>query len=740
LALAATIVPRFGRFFLAFPRPGILARTVALRSGRGLARLRVCRDNDPRAAAGAREEAMTARLGVDVGGTFTDVALWDETTRRLAVFKLPSVPSDPAAGILAGIKGITEREGLSPAALGFVAHGTTVATNALLERKGARTAVLTTRGFRDLLEIARQKRPDLYDLQADKPVPLVPRDRRLEVRERLLADGTVLEKLRPEEMADVLAALARAEPEALAVCFLYSFRDATHERQAGALVRERLPHCYLSLSSEVSPEFREYERLSTTVLNAYLGPLISRYLERFGDDVHRLGVPRAPYINQSNGGIISVATAARHPVRTLLSGPSAGVMGAAWVAGQAGFPSLITFDMGGTSTDVARVERGEPVLAGERAIDGHPVRIPTLEIESVGAGGGSIARVDSGGALKVGPESAGAHPGPACYDRGGTRPTVTDANVVLGRLSPAHLLDGQMPLRAERARRAIQDLAAELGLSIVDAARGILSVVQANMLGAIRVVSVRKGYDPRAYTMVAFGGAGPLHAATLARDLGIRQVLVPAAPGILCALGLLVEPLRFDLARTRIEPLDALTESDIEAIFAEMVGEATAWLERESVPSGRRQLVRAYDMRYLGQNFELTVTEPPGPASAGALRRAFLREHERVYGYAALDEPIQVVAFRLTALGSPDELLLPILPAAPQGESGAARAGERPVYFDEAGDFVATPIYRRERLRAGHRLRGPAVIEQMDSTTIILPDQAALVDERANLLIDTEGA
>ncbi len=678
---------------------------------------------------------MPARLGVDVGGTFTDVALWDEANQRLSVFKLATVPHAPAEGILAGIRTITERAEIAPSALSFVAHGTTVATNALLEGKGARTALITTRGFRDLLEIARQKRPHLYDLQADKTAPLVPRDLRLEVRERLLADGTVLDELKVEEAHETLATLRGVDPEAIAVCFLYSFLDATHERQVAALIRERLPTCYVSLSSEVSPEFREYERLSTTVLNAYLGPVISRYVGHFRDDMRRLGIAKAPYINQSNGGIISVSTAVRHPVRTLLSGPSAGVMGAAWVGGQAGYPSLITFDMGGTSTDVARVEGGQPILTHERTINAQPVRIPTLEIESVGAGGGSIAWVDSGGALKVGPESAGAHPGPACYGRGSRRPTVTDANVMLGRLNATHLLDGRMPLRADLATRAIEELAAQLALSPLDTARGILSVVQTNMLGAIRVVSVRKGYDPRTYTMVAFGGAGPLHAGALARDLGIRHVLIPAAPGIVCALGLLVEPLRLDLVRTRVSLLDTLTLNDLEAPFGEMDREANDWLELESVPPARRRRRRAFDMRYLGQNFELTVPEPPGPLQLEALRSAFWGEHERVYGYAASDEPVQVVAFRLTAFGEVDGVTLPTMLEATRPEPDAACIGQRPVYFDERGGFVPTAVYRRERLASGHRIIGPAVVEQMDSTTLILPGQEARVDRRANLVI-----
>jgi len=684
--------------------------------------------------------AAAVRLGVDVGGTFTDIALWDEARQRLTVLKLPTVPADPAEGILAGIRAITARDGVPPAALGFVAHGTTVATNALLEKKGARTALLTTRGFRDLLEIARQKRPDLYDLQIDKPPALVPREWRFEATERLLADGSVHEKLREADVTATVEALRAANGgvEALAICFLYAFLDPAHERRAAELVQAHLPGVYVALSSDVSPEFREYERLSTTVLNAYLGPLIGRYVRRFADRVQALGVGAPPYINQSNGGIISVAEAAARPVRTLLSGPAAGVMGAAWVAGQAGVPSIITFDMGGTSTDVARVEGGVPRIAAERTIDGYPVRIPALEIESVGAGGGSLAWVDSGGALKVGPQSAGAVPGPACYGRGGERPTVTDANVVLGRLSATHLLDGEMPLSPALAERAIAGLARELGLDSLQAARGVVSVVQANMLAAIRLVSVRKGYDPRGATMVAFGGAGPLHAAALARDLGVARVLVPPAPGILCALGLLVEPLRLDLVRTRVEPLESLGVAELAAVFAALEQEAQAWLDREAVPVERRRVARALDMRYVGQNFELLVEVPAEfwRGERDALRRAFLREHARVYGHSAEDDAIQIVSYRLTAVGEPAALTLPALPPAPSASPDAARAGDRPVYFDEAGGFVATPVYRRERLLAGHRLEGPAIVEQMDSTTVILPGQRGTIDARANILIE----
>ena len=684
---------------------------------------------------------MNRAIGVDVGGTFTDLALWDGERGALAVFKLPSVPHDPALGILDGIRALIAREGVPPDQLTFVAHGTTVATNALLEGKGARTGLVTTRGFRDLLEIARQKRPHLYDLQADKPEPLVPRYLRREVGERLAWDGSTVEKLSLDEVRKALDALGAEDIEALAVCFLYSFVDPTHERLVEAEIRARCPGLFVSLSADVSPEFREYERLSTTVINAYLGPLVSRYLQRFGDEVGRLGIRAAPYVNQSNGGIISVTAAAEQPVRTLLSGPSAGVMGAAWVSAGAGIDSIITFDMGGTSTDVARVEDGRPVIGAQRTIAGYPVRIPSLEIETVGAGGGSIAWVDSGGALRVGPQSAGAHPGPACYGRGGRAPTVTDANVVLGRLSATQLLDGRMAVRRELAEQAIARLAAPLGASVIETARGIVSVVQTNMLGAIRIVSVRKGYDPRGYTLVAFGGAGPLHAAALARDLGIERVLVPPAPGILCALGLLVAPLRLDLVRTRVALVDPMTEAELAQGFDDLEQQASAWLDREDVPPARRRLARAFDMRYVGQNFELTVTPPAGASlGAKALRGEFLREHERVYGYAAADEPVQIVALRLTAFGDRERPSMPALPAAATADPGEARIGERAVYDEEARAFQTAPVYRRERLLAGHRLSGPAIVEQMDSTTVILGGQTARVDDRANLVIQVGSA
>ncbi len=683
------------------------------------------------------------RIGVDVGGTFTDVALYDEAAGAVAVHKLPSVPEDPSQGILRGIAAILAARGLPPAAVTYLAHGTTVATNALLERRGARTALLTTKGFRDLLEIARQRRPDLYHLQRPKPPPLVPRRLRREVDERLLPDGGVLRPLQPDAVDEALAALERdaaaaggaaAPIEALAICFLHSFVDPAHEELAAKRARARWPDRYVSVSHEVVPEFREYERLSTTILNAYLGPLVARYARRFREGTRALGVSCEPYVTQSNGGIISVDGAGQTPVRTLLSGPSAGVMGAAWVGRLTGHDSLITFDMGGTSTDVALVERGTPAVSTEREIEGYPVKVPMLDIHTVGAGGGSIAWVDAGGSLRVGPRSAGALPGPACYRQGGTAPTVTDANILLGRINPTHLLGGRMPIDRGSAEEAVGRLGRALGLSPTDAARGILAVVESNMLRAIRVVSVERGRDPKDFALLAFGGAGPLHAASLAAELGVRTVLLPPQPGILCALGLLVEDLRTDYVRTRILTLAPGAEAALAAEFAPLEAAARAWLEREGIPPADRALERQLDMRYAGQNYELPVPCGDGAPDVAALRQAFLQAHRQAYGYAAEGEPIQVVNLRVRAVGRVAPLAWRMEPAA-TSETTAARTGARPIFFEEAGGFVDTPLYARDRLRPGQRIAGPAILEQMDSTTALPPGQAAEVHASGTLIV-----
>ncbi|MBI4242247.1 MAG: hydantoinase/oxoprolinase family protein [Candidatus Rokubacteria bacterium] len=681
---------------------------------------------------------MGYRLGIDVGGTFTDLALLHEESGVLTVGKVPSVPADPSEGILNGIIGILAEAGVSPGEVSYLAHGTTISTNTLLQRKGARTGLVTTGGFRDLLEIARQRRPSLYDLHAPKPAHLIPRSLRTEVTERVMADGRVRIPLNLAEVERALETLAAEKVEALAICFLYSYLHPDHERRVLERARQLLPRAFCSASHEVLPEFREYERLSTTVTNAYLGPAMAGYIRAFSRRVRELGILTVPYINQSNGGTIGIDEAARAPVKTLLSGPSAGAAGAAWLAAKVGVSSVVTFDMGGTSTDVSFVRDGIPTLAFEREIAGIPIRIPALDIHTIGAGGGSIAWRDSGGALMVGPQSAGADPGPACYGRGGATPTVTDANLFLGRLSPKGLLGGRMPLALAKAQEAIAGLGQELGLSPIETARGIIRVVNANMARALRVVTVQRGVDPTGLALLAFGGAGPLHAGALARELGIPTILVPPGPGILCALGLLVEELRADAVRTWVTRLDLQALEPLERGFRELEADATAWLQRERVPPDRRQLSRWLDLRYEGQNYELLVPVPEEvwrERSLEPLRREFLQAHERTYGFAAEDEPIQVVNLRLVARGLPD---LPELPRQKPGgpDPSAALVGRRPVDFVEAG-ALDCPVYDRARLAAGNRLAGPAVIEQFDSTTLLNPGQEALVDE-LGLLIITE--
>ena len=679
------------------------------------------------------------RIGVDSGGTFTDIALVEEATGRVAVWKVPSTPDDPSRAIADGVaEGLATAAGATPAAATYFGHGTTVATNALIQGRGARVGLVTTDGFRDLLEIGRQRRPHLYDLQADKPPLLVPRDLRLEVVERLRHDGRIEKPLDEAGVRRAAGRLRAAEVEAVAVCFLYAYLDPRHEARARDILAEELPGCFVTASHEVAPEFREFERLTTTVVNAYLGPVLARYVARLGPRLDAIGIKGPRHITQSNGGVISLATAERQAVRTVLSGPATGVVGATHVGSLAGYPSLITFDMGGTSTDVALIEGGTARLAPEMEVHGYPLKTPMLDIHTVGAGGGSIAHLDAGGHLKVGPQSAGSVPGPVCYGQGGSAPTVTDANVVLGILDQRHLLGGRMAIDAAKARAAIEGLAHRLGLGLMETAQGVVSVVTSNMAKAIRLVSVQRGHDPRGYTLAAFGGAGPLHAARLARDLAIPRVLVPRNPGILCALGLLLADLKTNFAQTRQMPLEAAAAAAMAEVWSGLEGRAEAWFREEGTAGAARRIVRSVDMRYAGQNYELTVAWPAAAAAAdvaAALRAGFEAQHRQMYGYSAPEEPIQVVAFRLEATGAVGRVALERRPPA-SGPVGAAQVATRRAWLPEAGGAVTVPVLDRERLGPGHVIAGPAVIDQMDATTLVLPGQRATVDPWLNLLIE----
>ena len=683
---------------------------------------------------------MAWRIGVDSGGTFTDVCLFDDATGRVEVWKVPSTPADASLGIANGVEEGVALIGIHPGEIVYFGHGTTVATNALIQHRGAKTGLIVTDGFRDLLEIGRQKRPDLYDLQAEKPPALVPRDLRLEVPERLRHDGSIETPLDETAFRIAVRTLRAAGVKAVAVCFLYSFIRPTHEEIAARILQEEFPEAFSCVSHDVAPEFREYERLSTTVVNAWLGPVMQGYIQRLARRLAELGVTATPHLTQSNGGVIGFDRAARLPVRTVLSGPSTGVVGAQAIGRLAGLNDLITFDMGGTSTDVALIAGGACRLSSEASVHGYPIKAPMLDIHTVGAGGGSIAYIDSGGLLKVGPRSAGADPGPVCYDRGNAEATVTDANVMLGTLNPTHLLGGRMPIRRDLAQAAIGRLAATLGMDAMATAQGIVSVVTANMVRAIRVISVQRGHDPRDYTLVAFGGAGPLHAARLARELDIGRILVPRNPGILCATGLLLTDLRADFAATRLNTLGEAALPDMASIFAELAARAQAWFAHEAIAPAAQHIARTVDMRYAGQNYELPIAMPDGPidpAALNALAVGFSKAHRRMYGFVAEEDPVQLVTFRVEATG-----LVPKASFTAESDAGpdasSALIGWRKMWLPEAGGFVDCPIYDRDRLRAGNRIAGPAIIEQMDATTVILSGMTARVEKYLNLMLEND--
>jgi len=667
---------------------------------------------------------LSLLIGVDVGGTFTDFYALDPDTATFHLYKRPSTPDNPARAIIEGLGELLERNSLDPAQIARLCHGTTVATNALIQRRGARVALITTAGFRDLIEIGRQIRPHLFDLQRDYPPPLVPRQHRFEVDERITAGGRVLRTLDPESVARAVEAVRESGAEACAVGLLFAFVDDRHERAVADALARSLPQVECSLSSEVHPEFREFERFSTTVLNAYLQPVLARYLETLADGIAALA-PRARVgIYQSSGGLMSIARARRFPVRTALSGPAAGAVGAVHEARQAGRGEVITLDMGGTSADVALIRDYRVEMAYEREVAEFPVRLPMVDVHTVGAGGGSIAWFDRDGLLKVGPESAGADPGPACYGRGGERPTVTDANLVLGRLSAEGLIGGDMRLDPDAARAALSPIAERLGFSLERAALGILGIVAANMVRAIRAISVERGHDPRLFTLMPFGGAGPLHARDVAASLAIRHCLIPAAPGILCAQGLLFSERKEDFVRSDRVDLEQAGDR-LASLHAELVEMAQAWFEDEDVPASERSLDLRVDMRHVGQNFEIQIdagsvsggTVPPLP-DAAQLRHAFLAVHERQYGYANATDAVEVINLRLTGRAP---FARPVEPRSDRRASAPPQPRiHRPVWFDE-GTPRTTPVYAREDLHPGQQIEGPAIIEQLDATTVVHP-------------------
>lgn len=679
------------------------------------------------------------RIGLDVGGTFTDLFMLDEESGAMFHHKLPSTPQQPDIAPLKGIEELLAKARAAGSDVAFIGLGTTVATNALLERKGARTALITTEGFRDLLEIARQKRPDTFNLHVSKPEPLVPRHLRREARERVAYDGEVLIPLERKKFSAEIEALRRAGATSVAICFLNAYANPAHEQAAAQVVRSRWPEAYVAVSSEVLPEFREYERLSSTIVNAYLMPIMRDYFTRFERQVADLGIPRRPFVMSSGGGVVSPALAGERPIDTLFSGPSGGVSGAIHVATVAGLKNIITFDMGGTSTEACLIKDGAPQISYSRVINGLPIRAAALDVHTVGAGGSSIAAVDAGGLLRVGPHSAGSTPGPACYGLGGEDATVTDANVVLGRLNPEYLLGGALPIDAAKSHAAIAEkVAGPKKLSVTDAASSILLIATANMAEAVRFVSVERGMDPRDFVLVAFGGAGPLHAAFVARELGVGGVLVPYSPGVLCAMGVLAKDMQMDFSQTRLLREDAANVGeDVQALYADLELRARSAFERNGDDPSKIVTERVADARYVGQNHELTIAVPPAgitPAALGLIKERFNAAHEEMYGYAAPDKRMELVTMRLRAWIPIEKLDLARVELSAR-DAPLAAATMRQVYFEEEGGFVDCPVYERHDLRAGDRFSGPAVIEQMDATTVVPPDFRAAVDHALNLFL-----
>ncbi len=670
------------------------------------------------------------RVGVDTGGTFTDVVALDLGTGRIETRKVSSTPGDPAVAVIEGLRRLLAQMKNSPRDVEGFVHGTTVATNALLEGKWAKTALVTTEGFRDVLEIGRQDRPDLYDFFVEKPEPIVPRSLRFEVPERLDHRGRVLRPLDERALEGIAERIQREDVQSVAVVFLFSYLNPEHERRAREILRRGLPPSVpIVLSCETLPEFREYERTSTTVMNAALVPVVSRYLGTLERGLREFGLGCEVRVMQSNGGIASVAQARRLPAALVLSGPAGGVAGAQFLGELIGHRDLIALDMGGTSCDVSLIRGGRPRLSGEGAIAGRPLRLPMLDIQTIGAGGGSIAWVDAGGALKVGPRSAGAEPGPAGYGRGGTEPTVTDAQLVLGRLDPERPLGDIPRLDVEAARRAIRKIAEPLGLPLERAALGIVKVANANMERAIRALTVERGHDPRDFALLAFGGAGQLHAADLARALRIPKVILPPAAGVLSALGLLAADAVLTFGQTVLQPLERADWTLLRSILEGFREEGRKRLQEDGLPEEHITFAPSLDLRYRGQAFELNVPLTPeelgalGPETGARVARRFHEAHERAYGFSAPEEPVEIVHVRLVALGRGAK---PRLPRRRLAEPPEPRT-RRPVCFEDTG-WVECPVYEREALYEPFAITGPAVLEGQDATALVPPGVRAWAD------------
>ncbi|MCC7107024.1 MAG: hydantoinase/oxoprolinase family protein [Chloroflexi bacterium] len=691
----------------------------------------------------------THRAGVDIGGTFTDLILVDDATGQLVVGKTLTTPRDPSLAVEQVLAETLGSAAVTPARLRTVVHGTTLVTNTIIERKGARTALLTTRGFRDAIEIATESRYELYDIFIDMPRPLVPRYLRLDVDERTFADGSIGRPLDDAEVEALARELQLKGVQAVGVCFLHSYANPEHERRARAAIERVAPGLRVSISSDVVPEIREYERTSTTLANVYVQELVDRYLRELERRLDGLGFRGALFVMLSSGGIATVETAVRHPIRLLESGPAAGALATAHYGAVAGYPSLLSFDMGGTTAKLCVVEGGQPLTASQFEVDrvyrfkrgsGLPVKVPVIEMIEIGAGGGSIAHLDSLGLLKVGPESAGADPGPVCYGRGGSRPTVTDADLVLGYLDPGFFLGGRMALEVTAARRAIEEqIAQPLGIDVVEAAWGVHQIVNESMANAARVHAIERGKDPRGFPLFCFGGAGPVHGFRVAEILHAPAMIAPFGAGVTATVGFLVAPLAFDFVRSFYGRLGALRWSEVAELYDEMEREGLEVLAASGVPASETTLIRSADMRYVGQGYEVRVPVPIGPltnATEPLLRESFETVYRRLYQRVGPAVGAEVVNWRLVVSGPRPEVKLREADSSLSANATGALKGHRDVYVREHRDFRSVPVYDRYRLGAGATFDGPAIVEERESTVVIGPGGRATIDEFRNLRVN----
>ena len=690
------------------------------------------------------------RVGVDVGGTFTDIVLEHTTPdggQQVVVHKVPSTPADQSEAVVRGVLEVCQMAGVAPSELDFLFHGTTVATNMVIERKGADVGMITTSGFRDILHMARHKRPHNFSLQFDVPwqsKPLVKRRNRIVVTERIMPpDGRVETPLAIDEVEQAAALFAKRKLDAVIVAFLFSFLNDSHEQQAAEIVRRALPHAYVCTSSEVVNVLREYERFSSCAMNAYIGPMVSHYLNQLESRLHEHGIGAAVRIMQSNGGISTVANSRHRPVGLLLSGPAGGVIGGRWTGEACRTGNVITIDIGGTSADISVIQDGALRIKNPRdtEVAGLPVLVPMIDVDAIGAGGGSIAYMDTGGAFRVGPRSAGADPGPACYGRGGTEPTVTDAQVVLGRLDQEQFLGGDLKIEPALAYQAIEaGIAAKLGLSTVDAALGVLKIINNNMSLAINANSVAKGIDPRNFTLMGFGGAGPLHAVALAEMIHAKDIVSPLHPGITAAMGLLVTELRYEYTRSVLTVLTSATADEyahINEALAALQQEAATQLAADGIQAERQRYTRIAECRYVGQGFELRAQLPDDaltPANVGVAIRNFYASHRQVYGHAFEDQSVEVVTLRVVASADVESLRLPDLPKGGRTDPAEARLYVRETIFDD-GTTLPTPRYQRSKLLDGDSVNGPALVVQHNSTTLLPPGYRAVVLSHGDMQI-----